>query len=166
MHGCTYGVSSLKRTNPRASSLGTLQNIGLRPVQGNSPSTIPSRRAAGRPTIHHLVRQLTLPRKCVRKLWVLLLGPLVGTFRSRIRTFQTWLQTLTSIGLSHKFHPKQTPIRRSNSLVPNMTYNERLRGYLSNALDVLGRLKSKLHENSYKNIKHHFNTYYSHLIQI
>ena len=58
------------------------------------------------------------------------------------------------MNLKHKFHSKQTPIRHRNSLGPNMTYDERVRCYFSKALDVLGRLTTKIHETWYLKIEH------------
>ena len=54
--------------------------------------------------------------------------------------FQRYYNPYKFIYFKNEFYPKQTPIRRPNSLGSNMTYDERLRGCLSNALDVLGSL--------------------------
>ena len=86
--------------------------------------------------------------------WGLLWGPLKvvpGRFQRNYESEQV-------IELPDKLNPKQTPTIRLISLGPNMTYDEHLRGYLSNAFNVLVRLTSKLHETSYNNIKHNFKT--------
>ena len=68
-------------------SLGTWPNNVLRPSQFISPYTRPSVRVFGGPTIRRWVYQWTLPRQFLRLLWVLLLGSLVGPFRSPSHNF-------------------------------------------------------------------------------
>ena len=73
------------------------------------------------------------------------LGPSCGPFRSLTRTFTSKYEPYQVLDLTHNFYPKQTPATRPNRLGPIKTHIESLKGYLSNALDVLPPNSTKLH---------------------